>query len=153
MNLVQLTGRLVRLTRELSAAEVAASRHSVNSSRLTGERAPSLCGPGPDGGAFRSTIPGMVKPPSTHDWIGSFAGRLIQLRPSMKVSTAVQYAVMSIHHAADLDPYRAAELLLLSIPANERVGAHGAAQAPERQASRYQEMFDARAAEPLPAAT
>jgi hypothetical protein len=51
----------------------------------------------------------MVNTHSTHSWLGSFAGRLIQLRPRLSIGSAVQYAVMNIHEAADLDPHRAAE--------------------------------------------
>jgi len=78
---------------------------------------------------------------SSHQWLGRFAGRLLQLRPSMHVGMAVQQAVMSIHDAADLDPHRAAELLVLATPNAEAVVERSAARPTVTHASRYQAMF------------
>ena len=82
----------------------------------------------------------MVKNHSTHSWLGGFTERLVQLRPTLNVATAVQYAVMSIHYAAELDPRRAAEIVL-SNPASEAVKKRRAARARESQATRYQTLF------------
>ena len=82
--------------------------------------------------------------PSSHAWIGSFAAHLMQLRPSMRLGTAVQYAVMSIHHAADLDPHRAAELLALASLNAEPVGERHSAHPVERHAARYPSLFAVR---------
>jgi hypothetical protein len=86
----------------------------------------------------------VVNIPSSHAWIGSFAAHLMQLRPSMKLGSAVQYAVMSIHHAADLDPHRAAELLALASSNTEPVGQRHSARPVERHAARYQALFATR---------
>jgi len=83
--------------------------------------------------------------PSSHAWIGSFAAHLMQLRPSMKLGSAVQYAVMSIHHAADMDPERAAELLALASATPEPVEDRYSARLIERHAARYRALLAARA--------
>ena len=97
------------------------------------------------GAIFAFTIPSMVNTHTSHDWLGSFAGRLMQLRPSMHVGTAVQHAVLSIHLAADLDPRRAAELLVSASTAPDAVGDRNAAGPVVAPASRYQAMFGAQA--------
>jgi hypothetical protein len=61
----------------------------------------------------------MVKGHCTHSWLGSFAVRLIQLRPKMSVGRAVSCAVASIHRAADIDPLRAAEIFAQMNPISE----------------------------------
>jgi hypothetical protein len=58
----------------------------------------------------------MANSHCTHSWLGSFAGRLIQLRPRLSVGSAVTCAVSSFHHAADIDPHRAAEIFASAIP-------------------------------------
>jgi hypothetical protein len=92
----------------------------------------------------RTAAPYLETMPSSHAWIGRFAAHLMQLRPSMKLGSAVQYAVMSIHHAADLDPQRAAELLALASATPEPVGDRYSARRIERHTARYQALFAAR---------
>jgi hypothetical protein len=57
---------------------------------------------------------------NTHAWLGSFAARLIQLRPWMSIGSAVTCAVSSIHHAANVDPFRAAEVFVQLHPPSAR---------------------------------
>jgi len=83
----------------------------------------------------------MVNKHTSHHWLGSFAGRLMQLRPSMHVGTAVQHAVTSIHLAADLDPHRAAELLVLASTTSDAAGVRNFAGLAVAPAARYQTMF------------
>jgi len=45
---------------------------------------------------------------SSHAWIGLFAGRLLQLRPDMRVGYAVRCAVANYHQAFDQEPGDAA---------------------------------------------
>jgi hypothetical protein len=63
----------------------------------------------------------MIDQHSTHSWLGSFAGRLIQLRPHISVGGAVTCAVSSIHYAADIDPRRAAELFVIANPVTKTI--------------------------------
>lgn len=86
----------------------------------------------------------MVNTHCTHSWLGSFAGRLIQLRPAMNIGAAVQYAVMSIHHASDLDPLRAAELFVLANPPATPIRARRAERQAEAPAARYRSLFGQR---------
>jgi hypothetical protein len=88
----------------------------------------------------------MVKKHCTHSWLGSFAGRLIQLRPSMSIGSAVSYAVSSIHHAADIDPHRAAEIFVLANPMPEPVTQRRAARRVDSPAARYRALFGGLAA-------
>jgi len=97
---------------------------------------------------LKQAVPCVENMPSSHAWIGSFAAHLMQLRPSMKLGSAVQYAVMSIHHAADMDPQRAAELLALASSTPEPVGDRYSARRVERHTARYQALFAARASRP-----
>jgi len=121
MNLVQLTGRQFRLKRELAFAYSELPWNTGRIERLTDELAATeiqLAAARAAAAAKPSTpaapaVPARGTSPSTHAWLGSFAGRLLQLRPSMSIGSAVRYAVMSIHHAAGLDPRRAAELLVV----------------------------------------
>lgn len=87
----------------------------------------------------------MVKEHCTHSWLGSFAGRLIQLRPSMGIGSAVSYAVLSIHHAADIDPHRAAEIFVQANPMPEPVVQRAARQV-DSPAARYRALFGGLAA-------
>lgn len=128
MNLVQLTGRQFRLKRELACAysqlpwnigrierltdELAATEVQLAAARAAAAAKPSV--------PVAAPVPARGTPPSTHAWLGSFAGRLLQLRPSMSIGSAVRYAVMSIHVAAGLDPRRAAELLVVDGLASTR---------------------------------
>ena len=59
---------------------------------------------------------------STHDWLGGFAERLIQIRPAMSIGLAVRCAVMSIHAARELDPKIAAEIFVLTNPVAAALG-------------------------------
>jgi hypothetical protein len=98
-------------------------------------------------GDFHNAL--MEKKYSTHSWLGSFAGRLIQLWPSMHIGSAVQCAVMSIHYAVDLDPRQAAELFATANPTLEPkpVPTKRSAPAKESQTSRYRTMFGSRLTE------
>jgi hypothetical protein len=128
MNLDQLTGRQFRLKRELALAyselpwntgridrlhdELALTEAQISAAREAAAAKPNV--------PVVPSAPALDNPPSTHAWLGSFAGRLLQLRPSMSIGSAVRYAVMSIHHAAGLDPRRAAELLVVDGAASTR---------------------------------
>jgi len=78
---------------------------------------------------------------STHSWVGSFAGRLLQLRPELGIGSAVNYAVHSIHHAADLDPQRAAEIFLLANPLGESAKARRIERPSEPPSAKYRALF------------
>jgi len=94
----------------------------------------------------------MVASHCTHSWLGTFAGRLIQLRPTMNIGSAVQYAVMSIHHASALDPLRAAEIFVLANPIAASTSVPRALRDSEPPAERYRTLFGYRigATTPLP---
>jgi len=83
----------------------------------------------------------MVKEHSTHSWLGSFAGRLIQLRPHISIGSAVSYAVLSIHHAADQDPHRAAEILVQTNPTLEAGAPWRPVPRLDSHSSRYRTLF------------
>ncbi len=79
--------------------------------------------------------------PSSHQWIGLFAGRLIQLRPDMGRGRAVRCAVASYHHASADDPTASAERFV-------REGLRGAARDADPglhevtpASSRYRDLF------------
>ena len=94
----------------------------------------------------------MVHTHCTHSWLGSFAARLIQLRPELHIGSAVQFAVTSFHHAAHIDPERAAEIFAAAVPAIEPSrGMHGARRA-EPPAARYRTLFASQAASAAPSA-
>jgi len=86
----------------------------------------------------------MANTHCTHSWIGSFAARLIQLRPTLNIGSAVQYAVMSIHHASDLDPRRAAEIFVLANPTAAPLRHRQAERQTEAPAARYRMLFGQR---------
>jgi len=83
---------------------------------------------------------------STHAWVGGFAGRLMQLRPHVGIGSAVNYAVLSIHHAADLDPHRAAEIFVLANPLADPTRPKPAARSVEPPSAKYRALFGLRAA-------
>jgi len=83
----------------------------------------------------------MVKNHSTHSWLGGFVERLLQLRPTLGIGSAVQYAVMSIHHAADLDPRRAAEIFVAANPASQAIKQQRATRPKESPVARYRSLF------------
>ena len=85
----------------------------------------------------------MVRNHSTHSWIGSFAARLIQLRPRTSIGAAVQSAVGSYHHASDLEPARAAEIFAEANAMVEAIGRQSAARARAvaSSSSRYRTRF------------
>ena len=85
---------------------------------------------------------------STHSWVGSFAARLMQLRPHLGVGAAVNYAVLSIHHAADIDPHRAAEIFVLANPMNTPGQKSHASRPAEPPSAKYRALFGLRAAMP-----
>jgi hypothetical protein len=94
----------------------------------------------------------MDKKYSSHAWIGSFAGRLLQLRPHMSVGSVVHCAVHSIHHAADLDPQRAAEIFVLANPLPDPATKRRATAPAETASSKYRALFGFRTGEPRPGA-
>jgi hypothetical protein len=82
----------------------------------------------------------MIKKYSTHSWIGSFAGRLMQLQPDLSVASAVRCAVESIHHSTGLDPHQAAE----AFASTQRMGQQPLVRVPVSDHSvRYQQLFAA----------
>jgi hypothetical protein len=81
----------------------------------------------------------MVKKHSTHSWLGSFAGRLMQLRPDMSIGSAVRCAVENIHHATNRDPERAAEAFAHAKFSAEPTVQPGSA---ESHSARYRTLFD-----------
>ncbi len=83
----------------------------------------------------------MVKNHSTHSWLGGFVERLLQLRPRLGVASAVQYAVMSIHHAAELDPRRAAEIFVAANPVSRSTQPTRPARPAESPVARYRSVF------------
>ena len=86
----------------------------------------------------------MVKKYSTHSWLGSFAGRLMQLQPHMSISCAVRCAVESIHHSIGLDPHEAAETFARTGSITQQVAQRQLLRAPASDHSaRYQERFGA----------
>lgn len=89
----------------------------------------------------------MDNPHTTHSWVGSFAGRLLQLRPELGIGSAVNYAVHSIHHAADLDPQRAAEIFILANPLTDAERARRAERPSEPPSAKYRALFGHRAAQ------
>lgn len=143
MNPVQLTGRHLRLKDELAAAhretprnpgrierlmdEIAATERLLASLNMAAAAQPPVC-----------SAPVVGTPRPTHSWIGSFAGRLMQLRPTMSLGAAVRYAVMSIHHAEQLDPVRAAELLVMADPVTTPIAGRRVAGARESHVGRYE---------------
>jgi hypothetical protein len=157
------TGRIARLIDDLAATEreIEAASHTI----APGESQPGLTGRRGDlfrtkraasfssigstqGDEIRaSTDTSVVYTNSSHSWIGRFAVRLMQLRPSMNIGSAVQYAVTSIHHAADLDPCRAAEILVLANRQSEPLDACRVMRPRQSHATRYRTMFGARLAD------
>ena len=87
---------------------------------------------------------------SSHSWIGSFAGRLLQLRPHMSVGSAVHCAVHSIHHATDLDPLRAAEIFVLANPLPDQAKKRRAMAPAESASAKYRALFGFGTAEARP---
>jgi len=88
----------------------------------------------------------MNKNHCTHSWLGSFAGRLLQLRPDFSLGTVVSCAVHSIHHAGNIDPHRAAEIFVL---ANSVPRKSGRSPRPaESPSANYRNLFGLRTTEP-----
>ena len=83
----------------------------------------------------------MVKNHCTHSWIGSFADRLAELRPGLSLGSVVQYAVMSIHYAADLEPRRAAEVFVMANPLSSTIKQQRSARPTRSHAARYRNLF------------
>jgi hypothetical protein len=84
----------------------------------------------------------MVKKHCTHSWLGSFAGRLMQLRPDMSIGSAVHCAVEHIHHATHRDPEQAAEAFVHARFAAETAEKSDSAQTAESHSARYRTLFD-----------
>jgi hypothetical protein len=148
MNLVQLAGRHSRLNGELVIALDDVPRNTGRIDRLRHE----LASTARELAALRATkavtqstaartTPHQEQRHDTHLWLGSFAGRLLQLHPSMSVGSAVRCAVLSIHHAAALEPRRAAELLLMTTPVPAPVARPNKAARRQVRVSRLQSLF------------
>jgi hypothetical protein len=71
----------------------------------------------------------MAPETPTHSWLGNFAGRLLQLRPGLSAASAIHCAVENIHRSSDIDPQRAAELVV---------------NAAEPPSTRYRALFGSR---------
>jgi hypothetical protein len=82
----------------------------------------------------------MVQTHCTHSWLGSFAARLLQLRPGMSLGSAVHCAVQNIHKSSDLDPTKAAEVCAHN---DFSSNAPSAVDTAEAQSKRYRELFSA----------
>jgi hypothetical protein len=83
----------------------------------------------------------MVNKHSTHSWLGSFAGRLMQLRPDLTLGSAVHCAVEHMHRATDLDPQSAAEeYARLSLTARSIAQRRASAQR-ANASGRYRDLF------------
>jgi hypothetical protein len=120
-------GRLDRLTRNVTRAERGISAGRAQEKCDTPALAPERCAQ------------------SSHEWLGTFAARLIQLRPAMSADAAMRYAVMSIRHAMDLDPTHAAELLVAVEPSDTPVMPRSSGDQREPPSARYEAMFAGRA--------
>ncbi len=75
---------------------------------------------------------------SSHFWLAMFAGRLMELRPTAGIASAVRCAVANIHDAADLDPLVAADCYA---EAHDHATTRQAALTKQSQSTRYQAMF------------
>jgi hypothetical protein len=75
---------------------------------------------------------------SSHTWLGMFAIRLLELRPSASVVSSIRCAVLRFHVAGDLDPRKAADSYAA---AYLRVKATRAALEEDPASSRYKAIF------------
>lgn len=75
---------------------------------------------------------------SSHAWLAMFAGRLMELRPTAGIASAVRCAVENIRDAADLDPLVVADCFA---EAHARARTRQTALSKAPQSSRYQAMF------------
>ena len=82
---------------------------------------------------------------SSHRWLAIFAGRLMELRPTASIASAVRCAVANIHDASDLDPRLAADCFAVT-PARARTRQTTFPKEP--QSARYQAMFGGSANDP-----
>lgn len=87
------------------------------------------------------TISGMDFHNTSHSWLSAFAARLMQLRPSMSAEQAVRRAVASIHEAAGLDPWIAAEIFALARSTAPPSATPSKHHPDEPHAKRYRELF------------
>lgn len=143
MTLAQLTGRHYRLRQELSAAYSALPWNTRRIDRLSRDIARTdwdIAGVQASAAADEQPV---LRPQSSHAWLGMFAAHLIQLRPSMNAGSAVRHAVACFHHAEDLDPRHAAELLASGDPYVKPAPAESMQAQREKQSARYEAMFAA----------
>jgi hypothetical protein len=86
----------------------------------------------------------MNSQPSTHLWISTFAGRLMQLQPGLSMASAINCAVENFHRRHEFEPGVAAERSARAkwtrMPIGDAQEAHGPRQPPS---ARYQDMFGA----------
>jgi hypothetical protein len=143
MTLAQLTGRRFRLRQELAAAYGALPWNTRRIDRLSKDIARTdrdiAC---VQEGAAPEVQP-ILCPHSSHAWLAAFAAHLIQLRPSMNAASAVRHAVACFHHAEDLDPLLAAELLVSGDPFVKPAPAGARVARREQPSARYEAMFAA----------
>ena len=132
MNLPELTGRHFRLRRGPAAAYSPRPWNIEHNDRAAREPC-----------AAPISAPELTAQ-SSHEWLGLFSVHLMQLRPSMSASSAMQYALMSIRHAMDFHPEHAAELLVAVEPSDTPVTPRSVDAQREPPSARYEAMFTAR---------
>ena len=143
MTLAQLTGRHFRLRQELALAYSSLPWNTRRIDRLSKDIA---CTDRDIAGARAGDavdVQPVLSPHSSHAWLAMFAAHLIQLRPSMNSASAVRHAVACFHHAEDLDPRFAAELLVAGDPFVKPAPAGSMQNRREQQSARYEAMFAA----------
>jgi hypothetical protein len=85
----------------------------------------------------------MVKQESSHEWLARFCAHLIELRPSLHFTSAVQLAVKSYPYAARWDPELAAEVLLqIQQRVSRKEQSHGKGDETERVRRAAMEWID-----------
>ena len=74
---------------------------------------------------------------SSHWWLGRFAARLLQTRPHLKTTYAVQCAVANFHQAGHLNPDEAADIVARHIAGASTAGALLAMRGREHRSGSY----------------
>ena len=86
----------------------------------------------------------MDSQPSTHLWISTFAGRLMQLQPGLSMASAINCAVENFHRRHDFEPSNAAERSARAKWTRMPVASSKEIPGPQQPPSvRYQDMFGA----------
>ena len=145
MSFAQLTGRHFRLRHELAAAYGALPWKTRRIERLSSDIAQADRDIALVRAHGTTDAQPVLRPETSHAWLGLFAAHLMQMRPSMDAGSAVRYAVASFHHGAGLDPRRAAQLLVSGEPHTKAIERPVQAAIPsEPQSARYEAMFAGR---------